>query len=260
MAVRTAALLSVSFLLACVVSPGKSSVVENRTFSIPADGLTTLRIEAEAGWLEVVGDADSNEILVEAEFVGNTYGSDDVEQLLKGMKLTHKVNGGVATIEARTESSSWNRNPRINLTVYAPSSLEVDINDSSGDLKVRNFDGALLLDDSSGDIVVESAGASVQVNDSSGDMLLTGVTGTLDVEDSSGNIDIRGAGDDVDIDDSSGDISVVDVRGSVRVADSSGDISVEDVSGDFEVTQDGGGRINYAGVQGTVSIPENKRK
>ncbi|HUV12147.1 MAG TPA: hypothetical protein VMY18_00820, partial [Acidobacteriota bacterium] len=62
------------------------------------------------------------------------------------------------------------------------------------------------------------------------------------------------------IDDSSGDISVVDVRGSVRVSDSSGDISVEDVSGDFEVTQDGGGRINYAGVQGTVTIPENKRK
>ncbi len=260
MAMRIAALLSLSFLLACVVSPGKSNVLENRTFSIPADGLTTLRLEAEAGWLEVIGDAESNEILVEAEFVGNTYASDNVEQLLRGMELTHRVNGSVATIEARTESGSWNRNPRINLTVYAPSSLEVDIDDSSGDLTVRNFDGALQIDDSSGDIVVEAAGASVKIDDSSGDMLLTGVTGPLEVEDSSGDIDIRGAGNDVDIDDSSGDISVLDVRGSVTVADSSGNISVEDVSGDFEVTQDGGGRINYGGVQGTVSIPENKRK
>jgi len=260
MAMRIATLLSLSFLLACVVSPGKSSVVENRTFSIPADGLTTLRIEAEAGWLEVMGDAESNEVVVEAEFVGNTYGSDDVEQLLSGMELTHKVIGSVATIEARTESSSWNRNPRINLTVYAPSSLDVIIDDSSGDLKVRDFDGSLQLDDSAGDIVVDSAGTSVKIDDSSGDMLLTGISGALDVEDSSGNIDIRGAGNDVVIDDSSGDISVVDVRGSVSVADSSGDISVEDVGGDFEVTQDGGGRINYAGVQGTVTIPEDKRK
>jgi hypothetical protein len=79
MAMRIATLLSLSFLFACVVSPGKSSVVENRTFSIPDDGLTTLRIEAEAGWLEVIGDAESNEVVVEAEFVGNTYGSDDIE-------------------------------------------------------------------------------------------------------------------------------------------------------------------------------------
>jgi DUF4097 and DUF4098 domain-containing protein YvlB len=260
MSLRLAALLSLSFLFACVVTPGKSTVLENRSLNIPGEGLTLLRIEAEAGWLEVIGDSESNEILVEAEFVGNTYGSDDAENLLEGMELTHEVTGSVAIIKAQTESSAWNRNPSINLTIYAPSNLEVEVDDSSGDLKVRNFNGALRLKDRSGDIVVESAGASVSVDDSSGDMLLTGVAGDIDVEDSSGDIDIRGAEGNARIDDSSGHISVVDVKGSVRVADSSGNISVEDVGGDFEVTEDGGGQINYAGVQGQVSIPENKRK
>lgn len=260
MTLRLAALLSLSFLSACVVTPGKTTVLENRSLNIPGEGLTMLRIEAEAGWLEVIGDLESNEILVEAEFVGNTYGSDDVENLLKGMELTHEVTGSVAIIKAQTESSAWNRNPSINLTIHAPSNLEVEIDDTSGDLKVRNFNGALRLEDSSGDIVVESAGASVSVDDSSGDMLLTGVAGSIEVEDSSGDIDIRGAGDSAKINDSSGHISVVDVKGNVRIADSSGNISVEDVGGDFEVTEDGGGQINYAGVQGQVSIPENKRK
>lgn len=253
------AILSLSFLPACGLSPGKSGVLEHRSFTIPADGIATLKIEAEAGWLEVIGISESHEIEVEAEFVGNVYGSDDGEQLLQDMELSHKVEGATVTIRALTQTTSWNRNPRINLTVKAPSALEVKIDDSSGDLKIRDFNGSLEIEDSSGDIVLDSAGGPVTVDDSSGGMLLTGVSGPLVVDDSSGDIDIRGAGDNVDIDDSSGDIRVVDVAGNVKIVDSSGDISAEDVGGDFEVREDGGGHITYAGIRGKVSIPEDKR-
>jgi hypothetical protein len=58
----------------------------------------------------------------------------------------------------------------------------------------------------------------------------------------------------------SGGINATDVRGSVIVKnDGSGGIDVNKVGKDFRVDNKGSGNIDYAGVTGTVDIPERHR-
>ena len=224
------------FVLCTAALAQRDRLLDTQEGTIPADGVSQLRMDVAAGSLQVIGDPEASQVRYRAEFRGED------EAMLDRMQFDHRVNGGTIDIRTRTDSRGWGNSGRIDLTLWAPSSLVVDIKDGSGSMKVGGFDRDVFIDDGSGSIDVEDIG------------------GNLEIEDGSGSIQVSGLGGSARIRDGSGSVSLRDVGGSVAIRDGSGGISVRDVEGDFEVESDGSGGIDYSRIAGRVRVPEKKRR
>ncbi len=202
-----------------------------RSASAAAEGISTVRIIAEAGSLDVDGQLNLTEVGAEGTAcASNTSDLDDIQ-----VEVT--TSGSEIVIEARTP----NGDAQFDVRVTVPDSVLVEIEDGSGSIDVRDV-------------------AGVRINDGSGDVHVAGVSGDLVVvDDGSGGLDLRDVAGTVEIRvDGSGDITVAEVGGDVRIgSDGSGSIRVTDVGGDFEVGDDGSGSISHSNVAGTVDIPDN---
>lgn len=246
----TSIFLAVYFISGCIVhvdGKGRTADIElEDTLSLNASGIERIIIEAGAGLLEVTGDDNATEIDVEAHILT----TED-----RDYKLTLVRNGKDAKLVAIPNTkmwSSWRKSPRIDLKVSLPANLAVDIEDSSGDLIVKNIANRLRVDDSSGNIVIDAIGGPTIVDDSSGNIKINDVEGDIQVDDGSGNIYITATVGDINIEDGSGNIDVIDTDGSVFIDDGSGDIYVKTATG-LTITEDGSGKTTIKDVSGKVT-------
>lgn len=204
------------------------------------------------------------------------------QELLDEIQLESRREGD--TVHIRTVMPSWdddtfafNRYAYLDLTVLAPKSAVLSLEDSSGDLKLSGVQSATVAD-SSGDQSIRDIAGALEVTDSSGDIEIDRVGGALTLKDSSGDISVDDVKGDVLVSvDSSGDMEIERVAGSVHILndssggieisnvdrdvtidiDSSGSIHVERVGGDFTVRSDGSGGITHDRVMGKVQIPSD---
>lgn len=210
-----------------------------------------LEVEAGAGSLVIEGE-DRLDILVSARLCAAD------EALLAKMDVSSRVASGLTAIKTEFPDRSWGRDQQmhIDLVLRVPSSLQLQVADSSGRASVRNV-SSLNIEDSSGELEVVEIAGDLSVRDSSGGMLLQSIKGNAHVTDSSGDIDVSDVeGRFVIESDSSGDIDIERVARSVLVKrDSSGSIDVRKVGGDFTVTVDGSGDIRHSEINGKIILP-----
>ena len=248
----------------------------DRAASVDARGVEKVVIRAGAGDLKVVGHTDATRI--EARGVACA----GKQEMLDASQVSVRREGNVVIVETALpqyeDGWSWKNNDYayIDLGIALPSGLPVeaidssgdavfedlktlDLQDSSGDLRVSRTAGALNVTDSSGDITIEKAG-SVKLRDSSGDVDIDDVANDVVVlVDSSGDMQVTHVGGDVRIEqDSSGGIRVEDVKKNVVIqSDSSGDIYAGRVGGDFSVNEDSSGSITHQAISGKITVPSN---
>ncbi len=236
---------------------GECSYEAEREFSVPVDASGTLRLDAGAGELHVEGRDGLEEIVV----VGLLCASH--EEFLNELDVRATRRGGDVEVETMypEQRGDWNgrRVARIDLTVLVPAGLAVDVDDSSGNAEIFGT-GDLTIDDSSGDLRVRDIRGELRIDDSSGSLDVEDVSGDVVIDDSSGGVDVRRVGGSVSLRDGSGGIDVDSVDGDVLIeSDGSGGIDVRQVGGDFVVERDGSGGIRHSGVDGRVDIPRKRR-
>jgi hypothetical protein len=239
-----------------------------RSAGLDLTGIEKVVVLAGAGDLEVLGSATAKRIEARGKACASS------QKVLDETLITVRREGNVAMVTTDMPKLDDDEFALIDIGVALPSSLPVEVTDSSGDAEIRELKALAVQDssgdlrvtsiagladvrDSSGDITIFTAG-SVRLQDSSGDISVRGVTSDVEVSsDSSGGIEIRDIGGLVHVvQDSSGDIRVSKVKGNVSVdTDSSGSITVADVGGDFTVTEDSSGGVKYENVTGRVSVP-----
>lgn len=231
----------------------------DREFTMSAAGVTLLNIDAGAGELHVEGRDGLDEIII----VGRVCASD--EGYLDDLRLSveESANGEVTLVTHYPEQrdrSGRNATARIDLTVLMPRGLNVDIEDSSGEMDVFGT-GDLKIDDSSGSIRVAGVDGSLIIDDSSGSLDVQDIAGDVSIEDGSGGISIRDIRGSLRLRDGSGGIDIAAVDQDVIIeSDGSGGIEVRDVGGDFIVERDGSGGIRHSGVRGLVDVPVRGRR
>jgi len=262
-----AAAIAVGFALPGL-SAGACPNSAARSAQLDAAGATKVVITAGAGELKVSGERGRTQLQANGQACGST------QALVDQIQLASRRDGGMLIIQAIPPKSGMSDGAALDLTVMLPDTLEVSIEDSSGDLVLQNVQSAVLTDssgdlevrdvagdltinDSSGEIEIARVAGNLSVNDSSGDVEIEAVKGAVRIPvDSSGSIQIKNAGSVHIITDSSGDISIEQVQGDVLVDnDSSGDIVVADIGGKFTVSNDGSGSIRLQHVAGAVSLP-----
>lgn len=209
---------------------------EVRDLELDADGITALKIDAGAGSMKVRGYDGADSISVTATIQVEEGDEDEaLEFIEKNLVLSLERDGDTAVLRAHFRDGSWlnDINAGVALDVNMPMGMSLDIDDSSGSIKVRNTEADVRIDDSSGSIKVTNVAA-------------------LTIDDSSGSIEVTDADGDVQIVDRSGSISVEGVSGNVRISDGSGSIRVNDVEKDVIIEEDGSGGLSVTNVRGRV--------
>jgi len=210
---------------------------ETRDLKVDTGGIDTLRVDAGAGYLQIVGVEGLDDIEVTATIVIDGEDDDDALHIIESdMRLSLEKDGDTATLVAMFDNSGWRfgDSPLINLDVRVPSNLH------------------LLVDDGSGSIDISKVRGDISLDDGSGSLRMTDVGGNIEIDDGSGSIDVTGVGGDIRINDGSGSIDVRNVTGSVTVDDGSGGIDVRDVGKDLIIVDDGSGGLDYSNISGRV--------
>ena len=243
----------------------------SRDLDLPATGVATLEVLAQAGTLQIRGEPGLTQ--VRARGVACASREADLAQI----RLVQRREGDrlVVAVEMPESSGLWDGQRRLDLELRVPARLALDVSDSSGEasiegvaslrvqdssggLRIANVAGAVRVHDSSGSVDVRDVGSLHVPVDSSGDIVASNVRGDARIDvDSSGSIELRRIGGDARVDqDSSGELRFSGIGGGVTVGnDSSGDIVAEDVGRAFIVRHDGSGGIEHRGVRGEVRIP-----
>lgn len=260
---------TLALLNGCVViaKPSHANIHVERELSLSAEQLKQLDIEAGAGELRIVGSHSAQEVKVTADIFTSSKDQDDYE-------LTLKQKGDKAYLVAKHHSTSgfWvGSSPRIDVIVTLPADLlldihdgsgdiwvkdmngAIDVQDGSGDVELRNITGNIAVDDGSGDLIVEQVTGNVSILDSSGELLINHINGDIELEDGSGELTVKHVEGYVSIDDGSGDMFVQAISGKVTIEDGSGDIDVEDAGG-LTIVDDGSGDLHVSKVKGDFSI------
>ncbi len=227
---------------------------EPRSARVNARGATRIIIVGRAGWLRVEGREGMSEVV--AEGTARAPRTD----LLREIKLTGTREGDVVRVEVEIPKmvqnwdSNWESGPALDLTVTVPNNIAVEIEDSSGDLRVMGT-AALDIDDNSGEVEIRDVGGALRVRDGSGELQIQNVRGDVTIDDGSGEIDVRDVTGSVTLRDGSGSITARTVGGSVHVErDGSGGIRVVDVGGDLTVERSRRRGVSYSGVKGRVRV------
>ncbi len=141
-------------------------------------------------------------------------------------------------------------------TIAYPSTLALDVDDSSGDVRIYGPRNAVTVQSSSGDVSVQNPQQSVVVRDSSGDVAIRGALSTLDAHASSGDVTASlapgWAGSSIALSSSSGDIRLSVPRGfhaAVNAHTASGSVRVAG-----GVLQSGGTPVRLFSSSGDVIV------
>jgi len=242
----------------------------SRSADLDATGARKLVVSVAAGDLVVLGESGATRVRANGDACAASAAA------LEGIQLDARRDGDIVRVTAVMPKQRFAlTQARLDLQLSVPASIELELQDSSGDIEIktvaaariddssgdqsiRDIAGDVSIDDSSGDVEIESVRGNVVVRDSSGDVKVTDVAGNVAIPvDSSGHLGLRRIRGDVHIgSDSSGDIVLTEINQNVRIDyDSSGDIRAADIGGDFTVETDSTGDIAQRNVLGQVRIP-----
>ncbi|MBT3776325.1 MAG: hypothetical protein HN899_17870 [Gemmatimonadales bacterium] len=217
---------------------GDCSYEMTREFSLDVSAGTSLTLEEIAGKLSIEG----REGLDHVEVVGQLCASS--EERLREMSVSSEVEGNEIIISAHyaENRSNWRGNSaKIDLTVYVPVGMDVEIEEAAGSIRSSGT-GNLLIGDAAGSISIKDVAGDLQINDGAGSVTIDDIEGTVTVDDVAGSLRIS------------------DIGLSVMVGDVAGSVSVQNVGGDLTVDGIAGGRVSHSGVEGKVDVPEDERR
>jgi len=223
-----------------------------RHATIAVQDIEIIEIAATSGDLRIQGKEGLSEITVEGIACAQ-----DEDQLPHIKISSQRINERLRIIAEvpYEEDQDW-RVGHLDLTVSVPTTLPVELSDSSGGIQIDDI-ASLTLTDTSGDVDLRRvAGQVLILRDSSGDIRVRDVGPVVIQVDSSGEIDVQHAESVVVELDTSGDIEISDVLQDVSIgSDSSGAIAVKRIGGDFSVANDSSGGIQHSEVAGEVRLP-----
>ena len=200
--------------------PGNGVTAEsNNTYHFPAQG--TLQISDASGDIQITG-TDSNTDTIDVRVTKHASNTSEVEQLTSRIGST----GSGVVIESVYPHMCIDCD--ISYSIRLPRSARVQVDDESGDVRVRGTTDLVTIKAASGDVHLDDVSGAVSADMDSGDATLTNVTSAVRVIDQSGSIEAHGLANSVDFGTSSGDITAEFARfenvRTVHVQTSSGSI------------------------------------
>jgi hypothetical protein len=224
--------IALAFLAVFISSPAWSYVHrESVEKVIPAEGRSTIRVSNPTGLIKV-RPADGANVVLEAKKVAKAKTEDEARDLAEKARVRVIERGDEIEIKVELPSKTKHKSllggilklsvsthVTVELYLDVPSSMELHLGSTSGDIDVEGARAGGHLGAASGDIWVSDCVGDFSIGVASGDIEVEGVevSGEVVVNTSSGDVTVhsvaRGAVE-VEIACSSGDIELVVAKGS----------------------------------------------
>ncbi len=135
----------------------------------------------------------------------------------------------------------WNDIDVARLDLEIPEGVALDIDNSSGDVRVNGYTGDILIvSASSGDLFLKDVKADVRARTTSGDLVMRKITGEVSARSTSGDQEFFEINGDMITGSTSGDIEVIRLTGDLDIGSTSGDIELDDVKGSISASSTSG--------------------
>lgn len=221
------------FFLVNFTANAKNELSFQQDFSIAADGVNKIIVDAGSGALKIQG-GNVDEIIVVATIKSKKYSNiQDLQDAFDSkMTLTLEPLGSKATLKALNKNKMFSfksPNIQIDLDVTVPHNINVFIDDGSGSMKVSDIEGDIEIDDGSGSLRMKNITGDVLIDDGSGSQELIDIDGSVVIDDGSGSIEMK------------------NISGNVTIDDGSGSINIEELSGVFKLIDGGSGHVYVNG-------------
>jgi DUF4097 and DUF4098 domain-containing protein YvlB len=264
---------SALILCGCVVhvspSAANADIYKKKTLQLDAATFENLTAKTGAGSLEIVGEKDRTNIVVNADIYTVEEGD---------YTLTLTKSGNKAFLEAKVPSLNGNvwrfgsNGPRIDLVIKMPSELALKLDDGSGSIDIEGLTSHLTIEDGSGSLAIDG-GKSLNLKDGSGSLTVKNIMGKTNIDDGSGSMSVENIQGDLVVDDGSGSLEIKNVTGNATIEDGSGGLTVRKVSGkvtiddgsggitvkdagSLEIIDSGSGGVQINGIRGTVKVDD----
>lgn len=163
------------------------------------------------------------------------------------------------------------KNAQIDFTIFVPGEINVDIENSFGDIDVEGIGGNCTIAAKSGEVEASDIRGDVHIDNSFGDIKAEGIKGKAEIigknggikikevagsayiKNSFGDIDVAGVDGDLEAGNSNGDIIVKNIKGKAEISGSFGDVNVRKVDSDIKIKNSSGG-IEAREINGNASI------
>ena len=226
------------FFFANFSATDQDDYTKKKTLSLSAGNISKFEINCGSGSLEIRGDKRADKIEVFATIKVRNARRNRAEELIEeDLELTLEKKGNRAVLISKYQRGSFfRRNTQISvdLVVTIPRELDLDIDDGSGSIEIRDINGDIYIEDGSGGLKIKNIRGNVEIDDGSGQLDIYNIEGDVEVDDNSGSMDIR------------------DVDGSVIVSDGSGSIYISGVGKNVTIRADGSGGVRIRNVKGDV--------
>ncbi|HEX2099993.1 MAG TPA: DUF4097 family beta strand repeat-containing protein [Candidatus Synoicihabitans sp.] len=232
------ALLAGLAALSVVSAQARIERVVEKTFNVAPGG--TLTVSTHGGEVKVEPGQGNGVKVVARQTFPRADSEAEADEILRDLEFSVEQSGNDVSAHARYQkrgTGGWwgGGRPAVSVafTVTVPSTYNVDLATSGGNITVGDLTG------------------TAKVRTSGGDLRFGRFRGPVDGRTSGGNIIVAEAADRVNLSTSGGDIRVERVTGEVELSTSGGNISIESVRGSLNASTSGGNVS--AGIDGPVT-------
>lgn len=166
------------------------------------------------------------------------------DETLRDFDVTFDQTGNDVTVRAKLPRErkwmNWSNDLDVQFIINVPSTYNLQVSTSGGDLRVANLTGDVRIRTSGGDIEIGAINGPVDARTSGGDVELESATGRVDLRTSGGNVVLGTAGSAVQARSSGGSITVRRVTGDLYAHTSGGGISIDEAGGAIDASTSGG--------------------
>lgn len=183
-----------------VSSDDDLQLIREKSFNISPG--KNLYVDINSGDVKIT-NWDKAEVYV--KILGNENAMEKMDFTLEGNEEEVKVTG-----KKKSSMSSWFSNINLKVEIKVPSSFNVDVNTSGGDIKCGGIKGKANLNTSGGDIWADKFSGNLSASTSGGDIFLFCRDASINAETSGGDIRLEYEGENkgIDISTSGGDIEI----------------------------------------------------
>lgn len=124
---------------------------------------------------------------------------------------------------------------RADMVIYVPKQVNVDAENSFGDLSAEGVGGSCVLESKNGEIKADDIGGNVTIRNAFGDIEAKNIGGKADISNKNGEIFAEGIGGTAVLETHFGDVDAVKIGGDLTVINNNGEINASNIGGKADI-------------------------
>lgn len=281
-AMRRGSGIALALLFVSAGAQAREEHVITKKETIPSNGISTIHVQNLAGTVDIVR-SDSQDIVIEARFVGGGRNLDDAKQNAELLSLKvaregdrllvdtlypvdeHRVFRYEGTSRGHSRSNTKYMGERVTVssrdglpvhadyTIALPDGMSFYMLNLMGPMKTTDVNADLSLDIASGSVDMNGGKGKSFVDSGSGSVVIRQREGDVLVDTGSGSTDILQIVGNVVVDSGSGSVTLEHITGDVTVDSGSGGVEMDTIAGNLEIDT-GSGRVAGTNMSKTETI------